>query len=242
MNLTPYHAKYFAFELTKRVASDSIEKLASALVDAKVDLNPHQVEAALFAFRSPLSKGAILADEVGLGKTIEAGLVLSQKWAERKRKDWNFSVLPGGRQLNKDIIKPTSLIPKLVFTGFEKAGHLEYKFDSGTEKDFAYILENDKEVLKWLRPAQNQFRIYWANNSKQYYPDFVVETGGTIYMIETKAADQMESADVLDKKKAAETYCKYASEFTEGHGGKAWKYVLIGHDEVNVTRSFGYFK
>jgi superfamily II DNA/RNA helicase len=86
MNLTPYHAKYFAFELTKRVASDSVEKLASALIDAKVDLNPHQVEAALFAFRSPLSKGAILADEVGLGKTIEAGLVLSQKWAERKRK------------------------------------------------------------------------------------------------------------------------------------------------------------
>lgn len=84
--LTPYHAKYFAHELTKRCPSDSIEKLASALVDAQVDLNPHQIEAALFAFRSPLSKGAILADEVGLGKTIEAGLVLSQKWAERKRR------------------------------------------------------------------------------------------------------------------------------------------------------------
>lgn len=82
MNLTPYHAKLFAHELTKRCPSDSIEKLASALVDAQVDLNPHQIEAALFAFRSPLSKGALLADEVGLGKTIEAGLVLSQKWAE----------------------------------------------------------------------------------------------------------------------------------------------------------------
>lgn len=86
MNVTPYHAKYFAHELTKRCPSDSIEKLASALVDAQVDLNPHQIEAALFAFRSPLSKGALLADEVGLGKTIEAGLVLSQKWAERKRR------------------------------------------------------------------------------------------------------------------------------------------------------------
>ena len=63
-----------------------MQKLASTLVDAQVDLNPHQVEAALFAFRSPLSKGAILADEVGLGKTIEAALVISQKWAERKRK------------------------------------------------------------------------------------------------------------------------------------------------------------
>lgn len=86
MQLTDYHSKYFAYELTKRISSDSVEKLAGALVDAQVDLNPHQVDAALFAFRSPLSKGAILADEVGLGKTIEAGLVLSQKWAERKRR------------------------------------------------------------------------------------------------------------------------------------------------------------
>ncbi len=84
--LTDYHTKYFGHDLTKRCASDSIEKLAGALVDAQVDLNPHQVDAALFAFRSPLSRGAMLADEVGLGKTIEAGLVLSQKWAERKRK------------------------------------------------------------------------------------------------------------------------------------------------------------
>ena len=85
MSLTAHHAKYFAHELTKRCSSDSIEKLAGALVDAQVDLNPHQIEAAVFAFHSPLSKGALLADEVGLGKTIEAGLVLSQKWAEGKR-------------------------------------------------------------------------------------------------------------------------------------------------------------
>ena len=85
MNLTDYHAKYFAYELTKRCSSDSLEKLAGAVASAQVDLNPHQVDAALFAFNSPLSKGAIFADEVGLGKTIEAGLVLCQKWAERKR-------------------------------------------------------------------------------------------------------------------------------------------------------------
>jgi len=84
--ISPYHAKYFAYELTRRCPPDSVEKLAGALVDAQVDLNPHQVDAALFAFNSPLSKGALLADEVGLGKTIEAGLVLSQKWAERKRR------------------------------------------------------------------------------------------------------------------------------------------------------------
>ena len=58
MQLTDYHAKYFAHELTKRCPPDSAEKLAGALVDAQVDLNPHQIEAALFAFKSPLSKGA----------------------------------------------------------------------------------------------------------------------------------------------------------------------------------------
>lgn len=84
--ITDFHAKYLAHELTKRCASDSVEKLAGALADAQVDLNPHQVEAALFAFRNPFSKGAILADEVGLGKTIEAGLLISQCWAERRRR------------------------------------------------------------------------------------------------------------------------------------------------------------
>jgi len=86
VDVTNYHSKYFAHELSRRCPSDSVEKLAGTLVDAQVDLNPHQIDAALFAFQSPLSKGAILADEVGLGKTIEAGLVLSQKWAERRRR------------------------------------------------------------------------------------------------------------------------------------------------------------
>ena len=52
----------------------------------QVDMNPHQVDAALFAFASPLSKGALLADEVGLGKAIETELVISQRWAEGKRR------------------------------------------------------------------------------------------------------------------------------------------------------------
>jgi SNF2 family DNA or RNA helicase len=83
---TDFHAKLFGHELSRRHSVGDSEKLASTLLDAQVDLNPHQVEAALFAFKSPFSKGAILADEVGLGKTIEAGLLLSQKWIERKRR------------------------------------------------------------------------------------------------------------------------------------------------------------
>ncbi|MEB8486349.1 SNF2-related protein [Acidithiobacillus ferriphilus] len=83
---TAYHAKLFAHDLTRRSADDGTDRLSSALSDAQVDLNPHQIEAALFALRNPFSKGVILADEVGLGKTIEAGLLLSQLWAERRRK------------------------------------------------------------------------------------------------------------------------------------------------------------
>jgi len=86
MKITDYHAKLYAHELTRRFPLDSAEKMAGAVASAQVDLNPHQVDAALFAFSSPFSKGALLADEVGLGKTIEAGLVISQKWAERKRR------------------------------------------------------------------------------------------------------------------------------------------------------------
>ncbi len=85
MDLTPYHAKYFAFDLTRR-APAGLDRLSMALFDAAVDLNPHQIEAALFALQSPLSKGVVLADEVGLGKTIEAGIVLCQYWAERRRR------------------------------------------------------------------------------------------------------------------------------------------------------------
>jgi superfamily II DNA or RNA helicase len=85
-SLNPHQCQYYAWLLTRRAASDTVESLASTLVDSQVDLNPHQVEAALFACSNPLSRGVILADEVGLGKTIEAGLVISQRWAERRRR------------------------------------------------------------------------------------------------------------------------------------------------------------
>jgi ERCC4-related helicase len=84
--LTPHQCQYYAWLLTRRAAGNTVESLASTLVDSQVDLNPHQVEAAIFACKNPLSRGVILADEVGLGKTIEAGLVISQRWAERRRR------------------------------------------------------------------------------------------------------------------------------------------------------------
>ena len=102
---TPYHAKYLAHELTKRLAADKAEKLVQSLSNATVDLNPHQIDAALFAFRSPLSRGAVLADEVGLGKTIEAGIIVSQLWAEKSRRI--LCIVPAAlrKQWNRELIE-----------------------------------------------------------------------------------------------------------------------------------------
>lgn len=75
---------YLAHCLTMAGGGD--DSITKSLAAARVDMNPHQVDASLFALRSPLSKGVMLADEVGLGKTIEAGLVIAQRWAEQRRK------------------------------------------------------------------------------------------------------------------------------------------------------------
>lgn len=123
---THYHAKYFAHELSRRHSAADSEKLAGALLDAQVDLNPHQLEAALFAFRSPLSKGAILADEVGLGKTIEAGLVLSQKWAEGKRRILIVTPANLRKQCSQEMAEkfflPTMILEAKNYNQLRKSG------------------------------------------------------------------------------------------------------------------------
>ena len=137
-----------------------------------------------------------------------------------------------------ETIIPTSSIPGYIFTGFRKACHPCYKFKSKTEKDFSIILENDTDVLKWLRPAPNQFYIFWSNHSRRYEPDFVVETKNCIYMIETKASKDMDNAEVQEKATAALEYCKHATHHTTQNGGKAWKYAIIPHDQVQVNMGF----
>lgn len=127
MNLTDYHSKYLATDLVRRRSSDSSDRLAVAVAGAQVDMNPHQVDAALFAFASPLSKGALLADEVGLGKTIEAGLVISQRWAEKKRriliiapsnlrKQWH-------QELNEKFFIPCTILESKSYNADIKAGN-----------------------------------------------------------------------------------------------------------------------
>jgi superfamily II DNA/RNA helicase len=116
---TPYHSQYWANALTIEGSSGTLEGLSRSIANARVDLNPHQVDAALFALRSPLSNGALLADEVGLGKTIEAGIVLAQKWAERKRRI--LLIVPAAlrkqwqQELETKFFLPTKILDSKIY-------------------------------------------------------------------------------------------------------------------------------
>ena len=128
INITSYHAKYYAYELGRQLPANDVGKLTASLQDAQVDLNPHQIEAALFAFKSPLSKGAVLADEVGLGKTIEAGIILSQQWAERKRKLLIIGPSNLRKQWNQELAEkfflPSIILEAKSFNNYIKEGNL----------------------------------------------------------------------------------------------------------------------
>ena len=152
----------------------------------------------------------------------------------------NVKEIEGYGRTNYQTVIPPSHLRKFIFTGYLKSYYAEYKFDSKTEHDFSFVLENDKEVLRWLRPAREQFSIYWSNGSKRYEPDFIVETADAIYMVETKAAVNISNEEVQQKKLAAEEYCRHASEFTAENGGKPWRYILLPHDIIDRTASFEY--
>ncbi|MBI3890350.1 MAG: DEAD/DEAH box helicase [Candidatus Wallbacteria bacterium] len=126
-SLAKHQRKYLANLLSLRWASDNSQRIGAALAGAQVDLNPHQIDAALFAFRSPLARGALLADEVGLGKTIEAGLVLSQRWAERRRRI--LVVTPASlrkqwqQELSEKFFLPAAVVDSVSYAKSMNLGH-----------------------------------------------------------------------------------------------------------------------
>jgi len=190
MNITDYHAKYFAHALLRTSATNDIERISRSLFDAAVDLNPHQIDAALFALKSPLSKGVIMADEVGLGKTIEASIVLCQYWAERKRrlivvcpaslrKQWNL-------ELSDKFNIPSIILDSRNFSEAISNGQANpfmqdsvvicsYQF-LHNQKDLAKLVKWDLAIIDEAHKLRNAYRpsnvlgqsIKWAleNTSK----------------------------------------------------------------------------
>lgn len=141
------------------------------------------------------------------------------------------------RQTPKDV----SRIKQMLFGSFSKCLYPLQKFDSDTERRFAVILERDAQ--KWFKPAQGQFQIYWKSglDSKEYIPDFVVETKDSIWLVETKAGKDLKDPEVLAKADAAFEWCKHATDYALQHNGKHWRYVLIPHDEVTESKKLADF-
>jgi len=156
---TPHQKRYFAEQLALSRPAREIEALASSMSGVRVDLNPHQVEAALFALRSPISNGCLLADEVGLGKTIEAGLVLAQSWAERKQRI--LLILPASLRIQwKTELEEKFNIPCAIIERpkFRKSAVIPQNLFSQTIQDkkvaicsyeFAAKYGNDIRAIPW---------------------------------------------------------------------------------------------
>jgi len=130
-----------------------------------------------------------------------------------------------------------SNMSRYLFTGFSRCLYEDEKFQSEPERKLAVIL--DREAQRWFKPAQGQFQISYKQGAEhhEYQPDFVAETADCIYMLESKAVNEMKDAVVLAKRDAAVKWCQQASAYAHNHGGKFWKYLLIPHDEIagNIT-------
>ncbi|MEW6245987.1 MAG: DEAD/DEAH box helicase family protein [Nitrospirota bacterium] len=137
----------------------------------------------------------------------------------------------------RQTVEDRSRIPQMLFGGFQRCLYSLQKFDSDSERRLAILLDRDSQ--KWFRPAPGQFQMFYKLGASQheYQPDFVAETADSIYMLESKAKNEMTSPEVLAKKQAAVLWCERATAHTLSNGGKPWKYVLIPHDAIaeNMT-------
>lgn len=146
----------------------------------------------------------------------------------------NYTTAAG--QTSKNFRTPVDekqLIKGMLFEGFKKCLYPAQKFDSDTERRFSVLLENDKTVLKWFKPAKGDFQIHFSHD-QPYEPDFVVETDKAKFICEPKRATEIKDDEVLAKARAAALWCKNA---TEHGGGKPWKYLLIPHDAIDESKT-----
>ena len=146
-------------------------------------------------------------------------------------------MLPDGKQNFRKAPEVKSAIKKYLFTGYKKSYYPENAFDSDTERLFSIILEEDPDVIRWIKPPLNQLGIFWQAG-QQYNPDFLVETSIAKYMVEVKASNEAENKDVIAKAKEGLKWCRYASAVDPDH--KKWEYRLITDNNIEVGNTCKY--
>jgi type III restriction enzyme len=137
----------------------------------------------------------------------------------------------------RQTVQDRSRIAQMLFGGFQRCLYSIQKFQSDSERKLAIIL--DREALKWFKPARSQFQMYYklGVDHLEYQPDFVAETADCIYILEAKARNDMQDAEVQAKKDAAVQWCSHATSHAVSHSCKPWTYLLVPHDAIteNMT-------
>jgi len=160
---------------------------------------------------------------------VQKDLILFRKFVKNVRKD--------GRVRFDKPFTDKSNIRKYLFTGYEKAYYTENTFDSDTERLFSIILEEDPDVIRWIKPPLNQLGLFWQVG-QQYNPDFLVETTYGKYMVEVKAANEITSDEVVAKAREGVQWCHFASTADPDH--KTWEYRLISDDNIRTGNTCKY--
>lgn len=160
---------------------------------------------------------------------VQKDLILFRRFVKNIRKD--------GRVRFNRPFTDRSNIRKYLFTGYRKGYYTENAFDSDTERLFSIILEEDQDVIRWIKPPLNQLGLFWRAG-QQYNPDFLVETATHKYMVEVKAANEVTSDEVIAKAREGIRWCRFATTADPDH--KPWVYRLITDDNIHPGNTCRY--
>lgn len=160
---------------------------------------------------------------------VQDDLIMFTGFVKNTKKD--------GRLSYKKDIPDKKNIRKYIFEGYKKSFYPENTFDSDDERRLAVILEEDEDVVRYIKPPLNQMGLYYRAG-KQYNPDFLVETKDAKYMIEVKASNQTEQEDVIEKARAGMKWCECATQVDADH--KKWIYRMIPGDKIAIGNTFKY--
>ena len=218
--------------------ADLLYNLADQVVKhLQTYLSKDDLEKVLQLYQRPISKLIHAQMQPHFWEEAIVGYEVQVRRGFTELKPSAYTISGAGTLDFKQSPSDKSKMSQYLFSGFSRCLYTIQKFDSEAERVLSVIL--DRDSLKWFKPAKGQFQIFyrWNGEHPEYQPDFVAETNDMIYMLEPKARNQIDAADVIAKKNAAIQWCQNASEHTTANNGKPWAYILIPHDEIkeNMT-------
>jgi type III restriction enzyme len=174
-----------------------------------------------------------------MARVIEYETVVTRGFITLKPATYTHYAENGVRDF-RETINPKRDIRSVVYHGFSKCLYPIQKFDSNPERLFACLLEDDPDVLRWFKPARDQFNIFY-NKDRRYEPDFVIETKDRKLMAEPKSNFMVDDKTTEQKAEAAREWCRHAREHAVKHGEKPWFYHLVPHQDIQHGKRISSF-